>query len=212
MGNNTNSTYVTKEGATVDIKGYSAKLMEQLSDHLDSWLKGNSTVNIVHNMSSEEIEYMVNHMEYTSHPLLRVEKEYHFDNSNYKEGDTLKKNNLFRSFSHDASSTQDIYDFYDRSEYGLMVIYRTVGDVPFFNPTKFTNPFPFQTERFVPVDSMKINKIHHISDKTELYNMTGLNVWIYPDEPVTVVDLSYDPSVKSVPITTKDKSFNVPMN
>lgn len=195
----------------VDTDGHDLSFMNTLNHHIASWLEGTyNDTNIIYNMSDEEIKYLLNHLQSSESDLVptghltRIGRKYHA--SGLKEGDVLKGNNLFRSFSRDPSSTSHIISEY--REYGMgvddWVIYRTVGNVKFFDPTKFSNPYPDQTETFVPVDTMKVTKIHTITDDDELYALTGIDQHIPNNRHIKVIDITPDENIKSVPVILND--------
>ncbi len=217
MGNNnTNTTpdygdpYLTSEGELIYLEGYDPDFIDGLDDKISDWLWG-SKKSIIHEMDVEEINYLIKHLQDSkddpdidNNQLTRVESDTHFLSSGLKVGDTLSGNGLFRSFSKSNDSSLDVIEAKSKywSNGGGWVIYRTVGNTPFFDPTVFRNPFPGQTEVFVPVDSMKVEAIHEFGWNYK--EVSKLMKWdSVPDinEAVTVVDISYDPSVKSV--TTK---------
>ncbi len=204
--NSNNNSYMTGMGVAVDTDGHSERFMQKLEDNIDTWLMG-YVESIIHKMSPEEIHYLIDHMQLSdsdmvpSGHLTRLERKSHSDD--LKEGDLLKNNNLFRSFSREPSSSDEILGIYRDMGEGIddFVIYRTVGQVPFFDPSKFSNPFPYQTEAFVPVDSMRVSEIHTVTDSNELAVLTDINQNIPEGKSVKVIDIVYDPSIRSVPVT-----------
>ena len=120
----------------------------------------------------------------------------------------MDENMLLRSFSRTPDASEGVlsakFTGHD------VLIYRTVGDVPFFDPTKFSNPYPNQKEVFVPVDALKIDKVTTFvcddvgnAEMEQFKEMTGFDEsnWIfYEKNTVTVVDLVYDNNVDSVTV------------
>lgn len=216
-GTTNNMEYITSYGNAVDTDGHSIEFMDTLDYHIANWLDGNYK-NIIYHMSREEIEYLLNHMQSsesnmvpTGH-LTRIEFKYH--TNGLKEGDILKGNNLFRSFSRNPNSSSSILDSYNDwgSDLDDFVIYRTVGNTPFFDPTEFSNPFPNQTEAFVPVDMMRVSKIHMVTDDDELYSLTGIDQHIPNNKSVKVIDITPDSSVSSVPVTLESGETTINYN
>lgn len=219
MGNRTkkSTTYTTYTGETIDSTNYSSNFMETLNDHIDKWLSGDyNTESIISHMSFEEVEYLLDHLESTEgHPgvftghLTRLEMAEHFELLDLKKGDVISGSNLFRSFSQDPQSTQEIYEYYVENSFGSppdFVIYRTVGNVPFFNPQPFSNPYPEQSEVFVPLDTMRVENVQKFTsgDSEKLSGVIEADMNIPDDCYITVVDVSYDKNVKSVPISIFD--------
>ena len=62
----------------------------------------------------------------------------------------------------------------------------------FFDPSKFSNPFPHQTEAFVPMGTMKVTKIHTVTDDDELYSLTGVQQHIPNNRQIKVIDIMPD--------------------
>lgn len=206
MGNNhkttTDETYTSRIGSHIPLEGYSKEFLDTLDLKLNTWLEGFSSYPL-EDMNSEETEYILNHLTSTTKPLMRVENDEHFLNSGLSVGDTLKGNQLFRSFGGTPDATLHLLEVKDRvyKDKGW-VIYRTKGEVPFFDPTVFSNPYPHQKETFVPLDTMKItniqnfspNKIKELSDELHFDKLPKVV------NNVTVVDLEYDPSVTKVEV------------
>jgi len=218
-GTTNNTEYITSYGNAVDTDGHSIEFMETLDYHIDKWLEG-AYINIIHNMSPDEINYIINHMQYSENEwdmiptghLTRIEQRHH--TSNLKEGDIIKGSNLFRSFSRDPSSTDEILDVYNDwgSSIDEFVIYRTTGNTPFFDPTKFSNPYPYQTEVFVPMDTMRVSKIRTVTDEDELYFLTGMQTHIPDNKSVKVIDITPDENIKSVPVTLSSGETTIDYN
>ncbi len=207
MGNNnTNTTsgetYTSLVGSHIPLEGYSKSFLESLDHKLNTWLEGFSSYPL-EDMNSEETEYLLDHLSSTTDPLMRVENGSYFLNSGLSVGDTLNGNQLFRSFGRTPDATLHMLEVKDRVfEDKNWVIYRTNGEVPFFDPTVFSNPFPHQEETFVPLDTMKITNIQNFSPN-EINELTKeLHFNKVPDvvNNVTVVDVEYDPSVTKVEV------------
>lgn len=92
------------------------------------------------------------------------------------------------------------------------VIYRTVGETHFFDPSKFSNPFPNQTEAFVPMGTMKVSKIHTVTDDDELYSLTGVQQHIPNNRQIKVIDITPDNNIKSVPVTLSSGKTTIDYN
>ena len=198
--------YTTEEGYDIPLEGYTSSFLNNLEYDLSTWLCGNSEYPL-YDMDEEEIQYILNHMNQTqndktipSGSLTRVETGTYFKEAGLQEGDLMSGNQLLRSFSKEVGSTKKIFEskniYWDNTD--GWVIYRTKGNVPFFDPTKFSNPYPDQKEVFVPVDTMRVDKISHYTFKEANELATDLDIepmWITTD--VTVVDLVYDPGVST---------------
>lgn len=214
MGNKTiqNSKFTTLNNNQIDTEGNSTEFLETLNKNIMTWLKGFSR-SITSRMSESEIEYLVNHMSHSDDDghLFRLEPSHHLEkwlNEGNGVGDLLKDNDLFRSFSRNSDASGQMLK--DGWVLGDIVIYRTIGDTPFFDPRPFADPFPEQKEAFVPLDCMRVEGIHHFEpdEFKRLGRFMGTSVLDdvedtvggvdeYTDS-VTVVDVRFDPNVKNV--------------
>lgn len=207
MGNNITTddkTYTTSVGKEIPLEKYTPEFMEHLENAINIWLEGFAE-NPIDDMTDEEVDYVLNHLENTvgdssieDGQLTRMENGEHFLNSGVKEGDILEGNDLFRSFSRTREATDHVFNVKGQY-YTDVVFYRTNGNVPFFDPTKFSNPYPHQEEVFVPLDKCKVDKITQITGSDELYSdlLKRMEYDEYEDyvprdfNSVTLVDISY---------------------
>ncbi len=188
---------------------------EKFKYRIATWLYGDAN-SITENLSQMDIEYIVNNMSHMEDGhMFRLETSRHLNkwlDEGNDVGDLLNGNGLFRSFSRtgDASAKMLKNGWVPDND---IVVYRTVGTVPFFDPRPFTNPFPEQEEAFVPLDCMRVERITRFgSDEFEelgefmgttvlddvgdvLTNVGGVDEYT---DSVTVVDVRFDPSVKKV--------------
>lgn len=158
-------------------------------------------------LTEKDLEYVGTHLSSSSNNpgvhdghLYRIEKAKHFNKHRYKIGDKLRGNGAVRSFSKDIGATNRLLKE-GWTWVSDAVIYRTVGDVPFFDVTRYVNPYPLQKECFVPSDAMRIVNIKKFEKKdydrlTEVYGFDGM--WDDYVDNITVVDVEYDSSVSSV--------------
>lgn len=202
-------TYISSyTGEEVPRGNLTSEEMDEFNEKAERWLRYYS-----HNpdaeMNMEEMKYIfshflstVNNSDVPDGHLYRFENAYHFENSDYHVGDKLDGNGSLRSFSKKLSATNEMLN--DRfNGYDEIVIYRTVGETPYFDVGKHANPFSYQEECFVPLDTMRIENILRYSGSSmrdEIYDKYNIDLgnYQYLLDHVTVVDVSYDSSVKSV--------------
>lgn len=195
-------------GNDVPLGDFTEEEMEHFLAKVETWLQGFAKSPDYH-LTDEELDYIFSHFDFSEESpevldghLYRIEPSHHFELKNYKVGDTLYGDSALRSFSKEIGATNKMLD-QTWAEDNDIVIYRTMGNVPFFNATKYVNPYPYQKEVFVPLDTMKIKGIHTFSGEnmpSELYEQYGLELGdsYYSASEVTVVDVAYNPEVKSV--------------
>lgn len=182
--------------------------MDDFNEKMDDWLHYYVT-QPDRKLTEKELEYIFSHLSSTENNsdvpdghLYRVEDGYHFNDGEYNVGDNLKGNGSFRSFSKDINSTNKMFD-QEFFMYDDVTIYRTVGNTPYFDVGKHANPYPYQKECFVPLDTMKVEHVSKYSgpDYAEkIYDDYGIDLSAYGSflDSVNVVDVSYDPTVTSV--------------
>jgi hypothetical protein len=134
--------------------------------------------------------------------LYRFEDAYHFETEGYHVGDKLNGNGSLRSFSKKITATNQMLDE-EFNGYTNIVIYRTVGKAPYFDIGKYSNPYPYQQECLVPLDTMRVKDVNKYSGsgmRDEIYDKYGVDLgeYQYSLDNVTVVDVEYDPKVSRV--------------
>lgn len=183
MGNNTNTNpdtidnyildsifspkeYTTMSGEKVPTDGHNPLWMWRFNKKISRWIRG-KLKSPDEFLNKEELEYIHNHMESsldkttvpTGH-LTRVEQDYHIQDKNLKVGDILPSSSRLRAYSRTPQATGDVLD----SRIGGVVIYRTNGEVPHFNATKFDRRYTFEEESWIEQGKLKIDNITYYSD------------------------------------------------
>lgn len=142
-------------------------------------------------LNDDEIDYILHHMKYSDFDeeiptgqLTRVEKAYHFLDGDYKVGDVLDTESLFRAFSREPDSTAKyLRDHYFSGQ--SLVIYRTNGHVPHYNVTRHTHEFPDEKESWVETGKLKVDNIaRYTADNSDVMEQLkkGLYLENYPSQ------------------------------
>ncbi len=153
--------YTTMSGEKVSTDGHNRLWMKRFNKKVSQWIRG-KLKSPDEFLNEEEMEYIQRHMDSSldkesvpSGHLTRVEYDYHIKDKNLKVGDILPSTSTFRAYSRTSRATGYILD----TKIGGVVIYRTNGEVPHFNATRFDKRYTFEQESWIEQGKLKIDKI-----------------------------------------------------
>ncbi len=161
-------TYTTVAGETINSDGYSHDFLEHLNNNIQAWVNfGGARPDFY--MTKDEIEYVQDHMEQSSDDVhfTRVEPSRFFERGNYKVGDVIQDEALFRSFSRTSDATLKFIE-QNKKEGDYIAIFRTSGVVDNFNATRWANKYGWEEESFVNPKRLQITNIQHFEGKESL--------------------------------------------